>query len=300
MEAVNAFVAQANKLYALKNFADAADKYADAAEEVAKVNGEDDPRNADILFLYGRCLFKLAIERSQVLGGGGTDDKQPGQPAVGATPNAAPKGPMFSFDGDEPEDEAEENPQEEGAQEDEFQNAWEVLDAVRIMYEKQQAGSSAEDEKDIKRKLGDTFELLGEIGLENGKSPTSLDLTAALTNKQAVFSAHSRECSSAHYMLALAQEYAPGDGNRAEAAKQLRLAIEGFEARLAEEGDESKKKDEKEMLDELQVKLAELEAPPERIMKEDIAKLFNTDESSLKESLVAAMQTSTDLSTLQS
>jgi HAT1-interacting factor 1 len=168
MEAANALVAKANKQYALKDYAEAADKYAEAAEEVAKVNGEDDPRNADVLFLYGRCLFKLAVERSQVLGGGGTDDKAADKAAVGATPKEAPKGPMFSFEGDEPDEEDEDAQADEEDQEDDFHNAWEVLDMARVMYEKQRDAASSEDAIDIKKRLGDTFELLGEIALENG------------------------------------------------------------------------------------------------------------------------------------
>jgi hypothetical protein len=99
-------------------------------------------------------------------------------------------------------------------------------------------------------------------------------------------------------MLALAREYAPGDDARKEAALELQQAIEGFEARLKNAEAGSEKDDEASMLQELKTKLAELEEPPEQLLKDSIAKIFNGQKASLKDSLVTAMQTSTDLSTL--
>ncbi len=61
--------AKATALYVQKKYDDAAEMYARAAEMQAEMNGEMSPENADILFLYGRCLFKVGQSKSDVLGG---------------------------------------------------------------------------------------------------------------------------------------------------------------------------------------------------------------------------------------
>lgn len=55
--------------YAHKNYEEAADLYAQASELQAELNGEMNPENAEILFLYGRALFKVGQSKSDVLGG---------------------------------------------------------------------------------------------------------------------------------------------------------------------------------------------------------------------------------------
>lgn len=64
--------------YAHKNYEEAADLYARASELQAELNGEMSPDNAEILFLYGRSLFKVGQGKSDVLGGkAGTEKKKP-------------------------------------------------------------------------------------------------------------------------------------------------------------------------------------------------------------------------------
>ncbi|KAI0134217.1 histone H1-binding protein [Xylariales sp. AK1849] len=60
--------AKATALYAQKNYEEAAEVYANAAEMQAELNGEMAPENADILYLYGRSLFKVGQSKSDVLG----------------------------------------------------------------------------------------------------------------------------------------------------------------------------------------------------------------------------------------
>lgn len=66
--------------YAHKNYEEAADCYAQASELQAELNGEMSPDNAEILFLYGRSLFKVGQSNSDVLGGraGGEKKKENG------------------------------------------------------------------------------------------------------------------------------------------------------------------------------------------------------------------------------
>ena len=50
--------------------------YARAAELQAELNGEMSADNADILFLYGRSLFKVGQSKSDVLGGKASGEKK--------------------------------------------------------------------------------------------------------------------------------------------------------------------------------------------------------------------------------
>jgi hypothetical protein len=64
--------------YAHKNYEEAADTYARASELQAELNGEMSPENAEVLFLYGRSLFKVGQSKSDVLGGrAGGEKKKP-------------------------------------------------------------------------------------------------------------------------------------------------------------------------------------------------------------------------------
>lgn len=64
--------------FAHKNYTEAADYFARASELQAELNGEMDPGNAEILFLYGRSLFKVGQSKSDVLGGkAGGEKKRP-------------------------------------------------------------------------------------------------------------------------------------------------------------------------------------------------------------------------------
>ncbi|KAK8056625.1 hypothetical protein PG993_001852 [Apiospora rasikravindrae] len=70
--------AKAGSLYVQKKYDEASEVFAQAAEMQAEFNGEMSPDNADILYLYGRCLFKVGQSKSDVLGGkAGTEKKKP-------------------------------------------------------------------------------------------------------------------------------------------------------------------------------------------------------------------------------
>ncbi|KAI1390066.1 uncharacterized protein F4822DRAFT_428412 [Hypoxylon trugodes] len=68
--------AKANALYAQKKYEEAAEVFSQATEMQAEINGEMAPENADILFLYGRSLFKVGQSKSDVLGGKPGGDKK--------------------------------------------------------------------------------------------------------------------------------------------------------------------------------------------------------------------------------
>jgi len=160
--------------YARKNYVEATDLYAQAAEIQDEVNGEMSPDNAEILFLYGRAQFKVGVSNSDVLGGksGGAEKKKPNgakskKPvapkketseldriteegvAIVAEQNGHSvkpeetdaKKPLFQFTGDEnfedsdEDEEPEEEPNGED-DEDDLGNAYEVLEIARVLFEK--------------------------------------------------------------------------------------------------------------------------------------------------------------------
>jgi len=72
--------------YAHKQYEEAAEVYSQATAMQAEMNGEMSPENAEILFLYGRSLYKVGQSKSDVLGGKApekTKDKKPKKAANG-------------------------------------------------------------------------------------------------------------------------------------------------------------------------------------------------------------------------
>ena len=68
-EQLTDLTARATALYAVKKYDEAAELYSQATELQAEINGEMHEDNADLLFSYGKCLFKVAQKTSTVLGG---------------------------------------------------------------------------------------------------------------------------------------------------------------------------------------------------------------------------------------
>lgn len=61
--------ASATQQYALKNYDAAAEFFSEAAQIQDQLHGEMSPENADLLYQYGRCLYHVAVLKSDVLGG---------------------------------------------------------------------------------------------------------------------------------------------------------------------------------------------------------------------------------------
>jgi HAT1-interacting factor 1 len=79
--------AKATALYAQKSYEEAAEVYSRATEMQAEFNGEMSPENADILFLYGRTLFKVGQSKSDVLGGKPAGEKKKPKTNAASKPN---------------------------------------------------------------------------------------------------------------------------------------------------------------------------------------------------------------------
>ncbi|PTB69966.1 hypothetical protein BBK36DRAFT_1084317, partial [Trichoderma citrinoviride] len=165
--------AKGTALYAQKKYEAAADIFSRASILQAEINGETAPENAEILFHYGRSLFKVGQSKSDVLGGSAPIEKKPkangssSKKTVkeekvtqeGEAPGAAeseegkekkgddkadiPEGKkvFFQFTGDENFDESDEDEAQEGDEEeeedDDLATAFEILDLARVCYLKQ-------------------------------------------------------------------------------------------------------------------------------------------------------------------
>lgn len=198
-------------------------------------------------------------------------------PAVGADDaQASEKKPFFQFTGDEnfvDSDEEDEDggpdPEAEGeadAEEDDFANAFEVLDMARVLLQRKleeaQKGKAKlpsdkylETVKQLKERLSDTHDLQAEISLEAERFPAAVvDLKAAIQLKEEIYPPESELLAEAHYKLSLALEFSsitqPKDSNgeiqggepvqvdevmREEAAKEMEGAISSCKLRIQKE-----------------------------------------------------------------
>ncbi|KAI0206035.1 hypothetical protein F4808DRAFT_189531 [Astrocystis sublimbata] len=175
-------VAKATALYQSKKYDEAAEIFSTATERQAELNGEMATENADVLFLYGRCLFKVGQSNSDVLGGkapaekkkkpAGADKPKPetAQPAAAATTDEGvatiaekagaeeekvpeSKKPLFQFTGDENFEEDDEDDEADGQGEEEEEEddddlavAFEILELSRLLFEKQLHEATNEEE----------------------------------------------------------------------------------------------------------------------------------------------------------
>ncbi|KAI4156092.1 MAG: hypothetical protein LQ341_000067 [Variospora aurantia] len=185
--------------------------------------------------------------------------------------------PYFQFTGDEnfddTDDEAHAQEPDGGTgegveEEDDFANAFEVLDLARVLLLKQ-LGEEKEKKQDngyidknhqnsirrLKERLADTHDLQAEISLESEKFPCAVDdLRAALDLKMRLFPEESSLIAEAHYKLSLALEFSSmtqpkdedGEGPpqadvqvdeamREEAAKEMESAIRSCKLRVSRE-----------------------------------------------------------------
>ncbi|KAI5364091.1 putative tetratricopeptide-like helical domain superfamily, tetratricopeptide, SHNi-TPR [Septoria linicola] len=216
--------------------------------------------------------------------------------------------PFFQISGDDnwtdSEDDGEDADGEDGEAEDDdddFAIAFEVLDMARILLARkleslQDSKDKSEEEKpearQIRERLADTHDLQAEIALENERFSDAInDTRDSLALKMQLYPEENSLIAEAHFKLSLALEFASvtstqEDANgvnkvaqvdeemRADAAKEMELAIASCRARIAKEEaslaslDEAKaaevKKsliDVKEMVGEMETRLEDLRKP---------------------------------------
>jgi len=226
---LNNLISSANLQYSLKNYDAAAEIYSQATELQASVNGEMDPKNAELLYLYGRCLYKVAVSKSDVLGGQVAAKPAPkSEPKTETAPKSDDSSKAFFQllpDEDDEDDDEEAGEGEAEEEEDDFQTAYEILDLARVLYEKQEEilespnngkGKAADgplenlspDLKHIKERLADTYDLQSEISLENERFEDAVaDSRSTMIRRLQLDKKESNLVAEAHYKLALALEF---------------------------------------------------------------------------------------------
>jgi HAT1-interacting factor 1 len=256
----------ANFQYSLKKYSEAAELYSLATEVQDELNGEMALENAELLFLYGRCLYKVAVSKSDVLGGqlatekpkSKTDAAEIGQGATLPTateklaeevveaaveakdapksssskePSVANK-PYFEITGDDnwdtdSGDEGAGDAQAEAVEEeDDLGNAYEILDIARVLLTKQISALQDSEHNDASGK--------GKGKAENTLSPNMRHLKERLADThdlQAEISLENERfddaISDTRAALALWQELHPkAAGIVAEGHYKLSLALE--------------------------------------------------------------------------
>lgn len=185
--------------------------------------------------------------------------------------------PYFQFTGDENFDDSDDEADaqqpdgeagEEAEEDDDFANAFEVLDLARVLLLKRlqeeedaqqdnnrTASKNADSIRQLKERLADTHDLQAEISLEGERFPNAVDdLRAALDLKMQLFPEESSLIAEAHYKLSLALEFSSvtqqkaGDGEsdgkaegqvdeamREESAKEMEAAIASCKLRISKE-----------------------------------------------------------------
>lgn len=301
---VAGFIAEGSQLYALKDFDQAATKYADACSAYNEENGADD---ADLLLLYGKALFQSGVAKSGVLGGVGNDEEREEKKEEEEEEND-----NFQFEEGVAEEEEvdEEDPKEEEAHESEqsedeganeegdanededdqpdqtdFEASWDILDLARTLFSKALEDlpkeeavpllKSDDEEPTSKyvvtlRKLSETYDLLGEVSLESENFPQAAsDLESCLSLRKQLYNPQLLALvSESHYKLSLALEFCVEDPElRLKAAEQMKLAIDCIKLRNATETDIAKKKDTEELLRDLGERYKELKRDPEEELK---------------------------------
>lgn len=289
-------ISEGSRAYSSKDFDLASEKYGEACEEYSKSHqGNED---ADLLFLYGKAVFQSGVSKSEVFGG------KPAEPEV-ETENSESKEEeskpetdktddtfQFYADGDGEEEDGEENEEpnedennDEDANKSDFEVAWELLDLARALFEEklesldkgdlkppyltQDTDESSNDYIVVLKKLSETYDILGEVSLETENfNQAADDLRKCLELRLELFSDTSSLISESHYKLALALEFQSDDSNlRKNAAEQMKLAIESVERRNKNENDDSKRKENQEIIDEMKEKYQDLLKDPSEEIK---------------------------------
>ena len=315
--------AKGDALYAAKKYEEASELFSEASNLQAEINGETAPENAEILFHYGRCLFKVGQSKSNVLGGKAPNVQEKPKKSVqsnGAAKKAAApeasseatagkseevtvtdaKKPLFSFTGDENFDESDEEEeegdneeQEEEEDEDDLSIAFEILDLARVCYLKKLDQLNAQD---------DTGDSKGKEILPQGDSSTIKHIKERLADTHDCLAEISLENekypqaiedgrTSLNYKLEL---YPEESEVIAEAHFKLSLALEFASVTTTEGGEGAKKEDMDQGLRDEAVTEMELAIKSFRLKLQnkevELATMASPEENDLARTAIAEMK----------
>lgn len=175
---VENLVASGAKFYAAKDFESASEVYGKACEVYSQETEEQD--SGDLLLLYGKSLFQLAVEKSEVLGGvkkekavseegekkseeegfqfesshlveeeSDDEEEHKGKGKENVEVDEEEEKEVDEEEGEEQEQVREEGEEEEG--ESDFEFAWNILDAARSIFERQLEDENKTEEQKLER-----------------------------------------------------------------------------------------------------------------------------------------------------
>ncbi|GAA6060568.1 hypothetical protein JCM10212_006803 [Sporobolomyces blumeae] len=238
-------LAQGARALALSKYAEACESLAFALESLTEQYGEMAKESVDALILYGKALLGSAIAQSAVLG-----DKGPSAPALPENPNGAtstssnatagPSNAAFHFGGDAEDEEEEDAGQgqdgdedgegAEGDPEDDFEQAFTMLDMARKIIEEEvdeiekeiregsegEKGANDAKRKERKEKLAEVHRLLGDVETENERFESAVEeYSSSLSILTRTRSPSDRILAEQHMLIALALEFIPSSTGRA-------------------------------------------------------------------------------------
>ncbi|KAH8924282.1 hypothetical protein BT69DRAFT_1349537 [Atractiella rhizophila] len=233
---VDELVKSGERNLANKKYSEAADEFSRAVEKLTSSLGSDlapDPLLARSFLLYGRSLLLLHVSTSSALGG--APEAKAGdvaEPSANSGPSGersanARKIQIMEREDEDDEDGAgeeagEDGEEEEGEEEDDLESAFGVLEQARLVWMKLLNGEEEGDKggerngkgkesqevderkKDWSLQLGLTYELLGEVQLENGNFELALnEYRESLAIMEKAVDPDDRMLGSTNYMIAL-------------------------------------------------------------------------------------------------
>lgn len=325
---IDQLVSKGLESYAVRNYEDATECLGQACGKYSEINGNEDP---SLLFIYGRALFKVAMASSDVLGEDKVDkpEKTDDSGMFQFEGSEGPREEDVEEDGeqdgeqdgakdgakDEEEDGAKDgvkdgakdDQEEEHDEQSDFEVAWEILDLARTLFveklNKMQNCSTANEFsiKDLRKKLAETYDLLGEVSLESENFPQACeDFSSSLSHKLELFPIESTLISEAHYKLSLAYEFNFEDKqSQAKSIEHLEKTIESVKLRIEKSG-----QDDPDLLTDLELRLKELqgdESDSSAVQQDKsnvLQGILGGDATTAKELILNAVAKASDINTL--
>ncbi|TPX66713.1 hypothetical protein SpCBS45565_g04312 [Spizellomyces sp. 'palustris'] len=210
-----------------KQYEYAAEELSRAVSALSAHYGDGAPECADALYLYGRALYFLAVEKSSVFGKSGVEDKvqDPDEMAAAALKELAEKASRFIFEGDGAENVEQVPAQEADEDAEDMEIAYEALTVAATAY--QNVDSEASN-----RRLADVYLLIGHYHLEGDRPREALEeYKKTLEIREKYPEIGHRELAEARYYVALTLE---GTGQYPQALDEVKRAMTDMSKRLEE------------------------------------------------------------------
>ncbi|XP_038048472.1 nuclear autoantigenic sperm protein-like isoform X6 [Patiria miniata] len=253
----------------------------EACELLGAKYGELANECGESYYYYGWALLEMARMETGVLGNalqGVPEEEDTDGEAEGDKVEDEGEEPSGDAEGAEPskdaegaeEDAAEEDAAEEDEDEEEggakaageetkdedvsnFQLSWEMLELARIIFSRQEG-------EEFKLKVSQVYLKLGELGLETGNYPQSVeDFTQCLTRQKDLLSNDSRLLAETYYNLALAYSFDQKFDKAIENFGQSTVVIDNRIATLSKKTETEKPASEEDVLQD-QKEIKELKA----------------------------------------